>query len=250
MRDSARTLRQLSQFDCSVDAPKAGHELLRAESTSTCSKVDQHEAANQSRCDTDGLRDRPYAPETKRHIRSLVYRLFELAMKRGWLEAQRNPISLVRVKGRSRVIEKVVLMPEQMLIVRQNLEDPYLLMAELSCYLGLRICEVLGLKWEDLDVSAKTLSIRRSAVDGNVSDVKSEASRDVIPLSGDFMPFPQRWQRIAPVSEEGWMFPSTVTGKPYHAAILLRRHLKPLAARVGVPRLGWHTFRHYFPKLA
>jgi integrase len=395
MRDSPRTLRQLSLFDCSVDAPNAEHELLRAASTSTCSKVDQHEAANQSRRDTDGLRDRPrvklnqptapvtggrmtvtrdryqhgslrkverakgpavwefrystyesgvrkqkqltlsttkfpteaavkrkvealllklnssstiaalqeptlkgvmevyeqeemperpksrqnyrllmdrhieprwgsqklseikphavevwlrelpYAPETKRHIRSMVYRLFELAMKRGWLEAQRNPISLVRVKGRSRVIEKVVLMPEQMLIVRQNLEDPYLLMAELSCYLGLRICEVLGLKWEDLDVSAKTLSIRRSAVDGNVSDVKSEASRDVIPLSGDFMPFLQRWRQVAPDSEEGWMFPSIVTGKPYHAGILLRRHLKPLAAQVGVPRLGWHTFRHY-----
>jgi integrase len=33
---------------------------------------------------------------------------------------------------------------------------------------------------------------------------------------------------------------------PYHAGILLRRHLKPLAAQVGVPRLGWHTFRHTF----
>jgi integrase len=42
------------------------------------------------------------------------------------------------------------------------------------------------------------------------------------------------------------MFPSIVTGKPYHAGILLRRHLKPLAAKVGVPRLGWHTFRHTF----
>jgi integrase len=67
------------------------------------------------------LREIPYSPETKRHIRSMVYRLFELAMKRGWLEAQRNPVSLVRVKGRSRVIEKVVLTSEQMLIVREPL---------------------------------------------------------------------------------------------------------------------------------
>ncbi len=55
------------------------------------------------------LRELPYSPETKRHIKSMMYRLFELAMKRGWLEAQRNPMSLVRVKGRRRVIEKVVL---------------------------------------------------------------------------------------------------------------------------------------------
>ena len=98
------------------------------------------------------LKELAYSPETKRHIKSMLYRLFELSMKRGWLEAQRNPMSLVRVKGRNRVIEKVVLTPEQMLIVRQNFEDPYLLMAELACYLGLRICEVLGLMWEDFDL--------------------------------------------------------------------------------------------------
>jgi integrase len=192
------------------------------------------------------LRELPYSPETKRHIKSMMYRLLELAMKRGWLEAQRNPMSLVRVKGRKRVIEKVVLTPEQMLIIRENLEDPYLLMAELACYLGLRICEVLGLMWDDFDPAAKTLSIRRSAVDGAVADVKSEASRDVIPLSDIFISFVGRWQKIAPASEGGWMFPSVVTGRPYHAGILLRRHLHPLSAKAAVPRLGWHTFRHTF----
>jgi integrase len=192
------------------------------------------------------LRELSYSSETKRHIKSMMYRLFELAMKRGWLEAQRNPMSLVRVKGRNRVIEKVVLTPDQMLIVRENLEDPYLLMAELACYLGLRICEVLGLMWDDFDEEAKTLAIRRSAVDGIVADVKSEASRDVIPLNDDFISFLRRWQKIAPASEDGWMFPSVVTGRPYHAGILLRRHLHPLAAKVGVSRLGWHTFRHTF----
>jgi integrase len=173
-------------------------------------------------------------------------RLFECAMKRGWLEAQRNPMSLVRVKGRNRVVEKVVLTPEQMAIVRQNLEDLILLMSELACYLGLRICEVLGLMWEDFDPRGRTLSICRSAVDGYVADVKTEASRDVIPLSGEFISFILRWQQIAPLSAEGWMFPSIVTGRPYHAGILLRRHLAPLAPKVEVPRLGWHTFRHTF----
>ena len=192
------------------------------------------------------LKELDYSPETKRHIKSMLYRLFECAMKRGWLEAQRNPMSLVRVKGRNRVIEKVVLTPEQMAIVRENLQDPILLMSELACYLGLRICEVLGLMWEDFDQEAKTLSICRSAVDGYVADVKTEASRDVIPLSGEFISFILRWQQMAPLSAEGWMFPSVVTGRPYHAGILLRRHLAPLASKVGVSRLGWHTFRHTF----
>ena len=73
-------------------------------------------------------------------------------------------MSLVRVKGRNRVIEKVVLTPDQMLTVRENLEDPYLLMAERACYLGLRICEVLGLMWDDFDPEAKTCSVNVTLV--------------------------------------------------------------------------------------
>ncbi len=79
-----------------------------------------------------------------------------------------------------------------------------------------------------------------------MGDVKSEASRDEIPLSDEFAELLKRWRKVAPASEEGWMFPSVVTGRPYHAGILLRRHLRPLAKKVGVPRLGWHTFRHTF----
>jgi hypothetical protein len=52
--------------------------------------------------------------------------------------------------------------------------------------------------WGDFDPGEKTLSVRRSAVDGHVADVKSDASRDVIPLSGDFISFLLRWHRIAP----------------------------------------------------
>jgi integrase len=117
-------------------------------------------------------------------------------------------MSLVRVKGRDRVAEKVVLTPEQMLTIRQNLKDPYLLMVKLACYLGLRICEVLGLKWEDFNREQRTLSLRRSAVDGNVADVKSEASRDSIPISQEFALLIERWRKVAPDSPGGWMFPS------------------------------------------
>jgi integrase len=42
------------------------------------------------------------------------------------------------------------------------------------------------------------------------------------------------------------MFPSVVIGRPYHAGILLRRHLHPLAAQVGVSRLVWPIFGHTF----
>lgn len=192
------------------------------------------------------LRALPYSPKTKRHIKSRFHALIEFAMKRGWVEVQRNPLSLVTVKGHQRTIEKVVLTPEQMNVVRANLPDPYLLMAELCAYLGLRISEVLALQWSDVDLDKNILRVQRSAVDGNVADVKTEASRAVIPLTQEIRSFITRWQAKAPASEEGWVFPSPVTGKPYHAGILRKRHLDPLAQKIGVPRLGWHSFRHSF----
>ena len=92
-------------------------------------------------------------------------------------------------------------------------------MAELACNLGLRICEVLGPKWGDFDSESKTLSICQSAVDGTVADVRCKASRDVLPLNANFIVVLMRWKRLAPAPEEGWMFPSVVTERPYHAGI-------------------------------
>jgi integrase len=190
------------------------------------------------------LKTLPYSPETKRHIKAMLHRLFGHAMKLRWLEAQINPMSLVRVKGRGKVIERVVLTPEQVQALRQVLPDPYRLMVELCCFLGLRVSETLGLKWEDFDSDKLILRLRRSSVRGIVDDLKSEASRDDIALLPEFAGFILRWRALAVDSE--WVFQSRVTGRPMHADILAQRHLRPLAASIGVPRLSWHVFRHTF----
>jgi integrase len=47
---------------------------------------------------------------------------------------------------------------------------------------GLRICEVLGLKWEDIHFDSGTADIVRSFVDGVVGPCKTETSQQAIPL--------------------------------------------------------------------
>ena len=41
-------------------------------------------------------------------------------------------------------------------------------------------------------------------------------------------------------------FPSHVTGGCYHANIIQKQILKPKGKEIGVPGLGWHTFRHAY----
>lgn len=188
----------------------------------------------------------PYAPETRRHIRNMLYRLFEFAMRAGVMDIQRNPIELVRVKGTTRTKELVVLTPDQFDQVVSRLDNPIRLMVQLSAFLGLRICEVLALQFGDIDRQKQTLRVRRSAVDGNVAATKTAASQDDVVLSPDMLALLDEWRKEAAETEEGWMFPSPVTGGPQHAGILLRRHIKPIAKAMGVPTMGWHTFRHTY----
>jgi hypothetical protein len=68
-------------------------------------------------------------------------------------------------------------------------------------------------------------------------------------LSGDFMPFLQRWRQVAPDSEEGWMFPSIVTGKPYRAGILLDGPPNPLGRANGRAKPWLAHLPTHFPQL-
>src|SRR5450432_1137467 len=58
-----------------------------------------------------------------------------------------------------------------------------------------------------------------------------------------------RWKRECPATPEGWLFPNVDTGRPVHADSLRVDHLQPAGKAIGVPRLGWHDFRHSYRTL-
>jgi integrase len=44
----------------------------------------------------------------------------------------------------------------------------------------------------------------------------------------------------------GWLFGSPMTGRPYHRDALHKDYLIPAAQKIGLPKLGWHDFRHTY----
>ncbi len=48
--------------------------------------------------------------------------------------------------------------------------------------LGLRVSEIAALQWQDFDFERQQLLVQRSIVNGRVDDVKTEYSRDHVPL--------------------------------------------------------------------
>jgi integrase len=127
------------------------------------------------------------APKSKQNVKAIFHRLIELAMLWGLLPVQRNPLGLVEIRGGSRRMRRrPILTPEQFQSLCDAVQEPYRTMIKVAMCLGLRISEILALKWSDFDFEAGTLMVTRGAVHGRIGRVKTEYSEDEMPLDPAF----------------------------------------------------------------
>ena len=156
--------------------------------------------------------------KTKQNIKGVFHRMLELAMLWGLLSAQRNPLSVVEIKGgcRSRR-KKVIITPEQFQLICNGLEEPFRTMVVIAMCLGLRVSEILPLKWADFDFEDGTLMITRGTVHGRIGRVKTEYSEDKMPLNPAFAEILLAWRAQCPASEGAGCFRTptpAVSGTP------------------------------------
>jgi integrase len=117
-------------------------------------------------------------------------------------------------------------------------------------FTGMRISEIRGLRWSDVDLDAGVLHIRqRATIWGRIGPPKSKAGlRDIplVPLALNALKA-HRLQR--PRSELDLVFCNRNGGVSKHAHI--ERWFKPLQLKCGIARpYGFHSFRHAFASLA
>lgn len=194
----------------------------------------------------DWLRALNLAPKTKSHIRSLMRTVFKCAQR--WELIDRNPIELVRVKGGTKRQEKPrVLTIAQFDSLLLHIKEPYRTMVQVAGCLGLRVSEIMALQWGDFDFERQTVLVRRGIVQGHVGDVKTEYSRDEMPLDPLLAEtLLQHKGRCYPTSD-GWLFANPNTGWPYHQEEIQKRHICRAAVAAGISgAVGWHTFRHSY----
>jgi integrase len=133
------------------------------------------------------------------------------------------------------------------------LKEPTRTMVFLAVFTGLRVGELLGLKWKDVDFQKMEVHVTRSIVMQHVGDCKTEASRKPVPLDLRLSKVLWNWRLQSPYPiDEDWVFASPHSkGKlPYWPGSLYKAHLEPAAKEVGiVGHFGWHTFRHTYATL-
>ncbi len=174
------------------------------------------------------------------HYRNLMSKIFVTAKKWGFF-ATDNPAIGVELPEKKAVREKHVLLPEQILALLAALEEPARTMVLVGVLTGLRVGEILGLRWRDVDFNSGEIRVEQACYRGLIGTPKTKNSRRILPMP-DSLKDELKHLREKAASGEHLVF-QTRNGTPFSDTNLLHQHLKPVGKKLGMPWLNWHTLR-------
>lgn len=180
--------------------------------------------------------------ESCNHLRNLMSKAFTKAKEWKFL-ADEHPVLTVALPEKELGEEKKILTVAQIRALLSVLREPCRTMALLGLLTGMRIGEILGLRWKDVDSGASQLRITQAIYRGIVSTPKTKASRRTLPLPQQVMDAITTLRPAPGPDAENTLVFHSRNGKPLNDTNLLLRHLKPAGKKIGAPWLSWHTLR-------
>lgn len=195
------------------------------------------------------LRNLALSPKSKAHIRAMLRIILDYAMWRGVMDVARNPIELVMVKGATkRTRQPRSLTVEEFRMLVTKLAEPFRTMAQVAVCFGLRVSELLALKWSDVDWLNGKLHIERAIVMQNVDEVKTVASRRQMTIAKELLDILARWRQVTQFSADtDWIFASPIKlGRLPISYPWFRRQAQKAGEEAGIGKLGTHSFRHTY----
>ena len=195
------------------------------------------------------LRSLELSPKSRVHIRGLLHVLWDFAMWRGDMPTQRNPMELVSINGASKRVRKprsLTAEQFQALLAVLGGDLCWRTMLLVAVSFGLRISELLGLKWCDVDWLGKTLCIERAIVKQIVDEVKSSHSARTMVCADELLDVLKQWRQTTQFSDsEDWIFASPAKlGRQPLSYTFVWETLSDAAAKAGIGHVSSHTFRH------
>ena len=193
-------------------------------------------------------RDR-LAPKTIRNALGLLNGICEFSVRRGWASA--NPCRYVDRPSVPESQDIRYLEPDEVEAVLRAVGDgdygrvhrAIILTAAMS---GLRMGELLALRWLDVDWRAQRIRVRRNYVRGHLGTPKSRRGSRSVPLADrlggelDLL-----YRQAAYQADQDLVFANPHTGTPLDGAALLRAFQRALE-RGGVRQVRFHDLRHTF----
>jgi len=181
-------------------------------------------------------------------IRNVMVAILKHAQRYGLLPRSQdaNPMLFVRQSSVSDY-EPVVLTLAQCVDILANLTGMHRVLVLADAATGLRISELLALRWSDVDRAQSCIRVARAYVYGKFGPPKSRASKKPVPMHPLLAESLEQWRKETPyATNDDLVFPSfRLKGrKPPRANMLVADHLRPAARKAGIGGpVGFHTLR-------
>lgn len=182
------------------------------------------------------------APHTVLTIRNALSKILSTAV--AWGYVQKNAAKGAQSPALINSRDRRTLTGEQACRLLSALSEPYRTMVLLALLSGLRRAEIFGLKWRYVDFQENSIIVAETCYEGRMSAPKTRASKRKVFLDQLVM---DALLKLWPthVDPESLVF-STGGGTPLKPANVRNRMLIPACKKLGLPSIGWHTFRYTY----
>jgi integrase len=217
-----------------------------------------------------GLAVKKLSLESYRKIRNCGSSLFAVAIKKGY--ANRNPFYKAALPdGRPTPKQKPTITVEQLMKLIELVREPYATMCYISALTGLRVSEILALRFKDIlewtvvvehqiERLQYAITIDEKFCRGEWGTPKTEASHATIAVLkcvvqrirgmigmevkiGGGRGGYQTFKLVKSDGPDDLIFRGVRCGKEMRDNNILSRHIKPAARRLGIPFVNWQLLR-------
>jgi integrase len=178
---------------------------------------------------------------------TLLSSVLESAVEYGYLQV--NPARGVKFPHKPIKPKPAIIAGDEFVRLLRKLREPHRTMVSLIAATGLRIGELLALRWSAVDLKGGTLAVRESVFEGKFQPPKTQRARRTIPLGPRAVMVLTRHREMASRRKPDDLVFGNSNGEPLREAKLLQRVLQPAAAEAGLGRVTWHQFRHIHSSL-
>src|SRR5215471_6031088 len=116
---------------------------------------------------------------------------------------------------------------------------------KLNVWAGNRCGEIRGLRWRNVLWEFNTVVVTESVWEGKSTPPKTKKGYRKVVLSPKQMAELRQYkdETYPDAQPDDWVFPGK-RNRPLDLGWLMSEHIKPIAEKLGIPRIHWHALRH------
>lgn len=189
---------------------------------------------------TDKMTRQKFSWKTSLHLRNLLSTIFSTAVH--WEYVPLNPATGVKLPPRPLRGQLRFLTTHEVARLLSALEEPGRTLVLMAVLTGMRIGELLALRWKNVDFDGKTIRVREAVYEGHNSTPKTQGGNRDIPFGPTLEQALRNHLGRRGTSDDSLVFPSR-NGTYLRPGNLHKRWLLPACEKAELRRFSWHDFR-------